>query len=127
MTLLRDNNITADIPVLKEFLTKIQEKIKTLPVLPIVLAFEPKSQTLQALSDWFEMNLKKQVLFDISVDSHLIGGAAITFNGKSRDYSIKPVVEKIMTNATAPVTPATQTQKADPPQVQHVENMHLGR
>jgi F0F1-type ATP synthase delta subunit len=127
MTLLRDNNVTTDVPTLKVFLTKVQEIIKTLPVVPIVLAFEPKSQTLQALVDWFQMNVKKQVLFDISVDPKLIGGAAITFNGKFGDYSIKPLFEKIMATTLATPTQNQPAPVAPAATHQHLEDMHLGR
>lgn len=95
MTLLRNNNINPESRLaIKEFFEKIQQKIVSLPVLSIILAFEPKEATLRALSSWFVLNTNKQVLFDISVDAELIGGAAIYSNGKYLDFSIRSAFHK---------------------------------
>lgn len=91
MTMLRNNNVNPESRLaIKEFIEKIQQKIVSLPVLSIILAFEPNEETLRGLSSWFVLNTKKQVLFDISVDRGLIGGAAIYSNGKYLDFSIRP-------------------------------------
>lgn len=90
MTLLRNNNVNPESRLaIKEFIEKIQQKISSLSVLSIILAFEPNEATLRSLSAWFVLNTKKQVLFDISVDKGLIGGAAIYSNGKYLDFSIR--------------------------------------
>ncbi len=95
MTLLRDNNINAQSRQdIKVFFEKIQEKINLMQVISMVLAFEPREQTLQNLSRWFLLNANKQVLLDIKVDRSLIGGAAILSNGKYLDFSIKPIFER---------------------------------
>lgn len=95
MTMLRDNHVNPDSRLsIKEFIEKIQAKILALPVLSIILAFEPKEQTLQALSSWFMLNTNKQVLFDISVDPGLVAGAAIYSKGRYLDFSIRSVFNK---------------------------------
>lgn len=110
IALLRENNISAESSAaLTEFLTRLQEKVSQLPVLSITLAFEPKEQTLKSLSDWFLINKKSQVLFDIRVDESLIAGVAIEYQGKYIDYSTKPLVARILTDVI--------TQKTQPAQV----------
>lgn len=95
MTLLRNNNINAESRLaIKEFIEKIQQKISSLPVLSIILAFEPNEETLRTFSSWFVLNTNKQVLFDISVDRALIGGAAIYSNGKYLDFSVRSTFYK---------------------------------
>ncbi len=122
--LLRDNNIGIDsTKAIKEFVTKLQETITNLPVVPIVLAFEPKDQTMKMLSEWFMINLKKQVLFDISVDRTLIAGAAITYNGKFKDFSIKPVVDGVITNVLTKQAPINAVRGP----TQKTEDLHVGR
>jgi F0F1-type ATP synthase delta subunit len=110
MNLLRDNKVNAGSRLaIKEFIDKIQQKIASLPVLSMVLAFEPHEETLEAFSRWFIINTKKQMLFEIKVDKSLIGGAAILSNGKYLDFSIKPAFEKVIKDmspkqvSTAPV------------------------
>lgn len=110
MTLLRDNNINAQSRLdIKNFIERIQTLIGALPVISLVLAFEPQQKTLQLLSRWFVLNTSKQVLFDIKVDETLIGGAAILSGGKYLDFSIKPEFDKIFAQTFKPQTvPAKQ-------------------
>lgn len=96
MTLLRNNNVNPESRLaIKDFIEKIQTKILTLPVISLILAFEPKEETLQTFSRWFVINVNKQVLFDVQVDKSLVAGAAIRSGGKYLDFSIKPVLDKI--------------------------------
>lgn len=107
MTLLRDNNINATSRLdIKGFIDKIQAKINSMNVISLVFAFEPKNETLQSLSRWFVLNTNKQVLFDIKVDTSLIGGAAILSNGKYLDFSVKPAFDKIFQQTFVPSTTA---------------------
>ena len=128
--LVRDNKVNiASGTALKEFLDKMQQFITTMPVLSLSLAFEPDDATLKMLSQWFIMNTKKQVIFDISVDSSLIGGIAITYNGKYQDFSIKSQFEQIMgsvlTNKTSPVS--TNPPAANQPGHQSLDHITFGR
>lgn len=122
--LLRDNNIGVDsTKAIKEFFTTLQETITNLQAVPIVLAFEPKDQTMKMLSEWFMVNFKKQVLFDISVDRSLIAGAAITYNGKFKDFSIRSVVDAVITNVLTKPAPINAVRGP----IQKTEDLHLGR
>lgn len=122
--LFRDNNVSIDSPkAIKDFIEKVQATIVDLPVVPLTLAFIPKEQTLKILSEWFLMQLKKQVLFDISVDHNLIAGAAITFNGKYKDFSIKAAFDKTVNNVLTQPT----TTHALPNAAHNRDSLHLGR
>jgi hypothetical protein len=96
LTMLRETKImTTSNQALTEFLKTIQDRIHALPVLSISLAFEPTEQTLKVISEWFLLNMHKQVLFDITVQPQLLAGAAINYNGRFADFSIKTTFEKI--------------------------------
>ena len=131
LSLLRENNINSEsLASVKSFLQKMQENISSLPVLSLTVAFEPREQTLKALSEWFFINMKKQVVFDITVDPRLVAGAALTFNGKFFDFSIRPVVEKILQNYLSRLATKAkpQEQSALPQQAhQNVNDISLGR
>ncbi len=100
MALLLENGVNSESRLaIKGFISKIQEKITGLSVVSLVLAFEPKEQTLKSLSHWFIVNIKKQVLFDITVDSSIIGGMAILSNGKYLDFSIRPAFDQVVKQA----------------------------
>ena len=112
MALLRAHNVTIDrVDALKIFLIKVQDAIAKLPVLDITVAFEPHQKNLQAVSDWFLINLKKQILLNVTVDRHIIGGAKISYQGKYIDASIKPIYDALV---MPPPPPATQPEKVVP-------------
>ncbi len=97
LTVLHQKKInTASNTDLKTFLSKMQDYISSLPVLSMIIAIEPKEKTLTMLSEWFQLNTQKQVLFDLIYEPGLIGGAAIAYKGKFLDYSIKPLFTKIL-------------------------------
>jgi F0F1-type ATP synthase delta subunit len=127
--LLRDNKIvsssTGDV---QNFLKKIQETVIALSVVSLTIAFEPTEETLKVFSQWFLSSLNKQVLFDIHVDTNLIAGATITYNGKFKDYSIRPIFENFIRHVTAGSTTPTPTQTtATAPIHQTAEEMSIGR
>jgi hypothetical protein len=124
LTLLRDNQVGVDqIKPIKDFIKKVQELTASLPVVPITIAFEPKEQTLQLLSEWFMVNLKKQVLFDITVDRKLIAGAAVTFKGKYRDLSIKAKFDETAKRVMTQKAPGHALAAPQQP----LNNLHMGR
>jgi len=101
LAIMRENSInTQSRENVKAFLTGMQETIAKLPVLTLTIAFEPQENTLKSLSEWFLINMKKQVVFDFSVDHKVIAGATLNYNGKFFDFSVKPVFERILKNYT---------------------------
>jgi F0F1-type ATP synthase delta subunit len=99
---LRNNKINLESSsALNEILTKIQEKISSLSVISLTMAIEPNGQMIKALSDWFFLNINKQVLFDIQVDPNLIAGSTITYGGKYFDFSIRSIFEDVIKEVLA--------------------------
>lgn len=102
LNILRDNNVSVEsTTAIKSFINNLQEKISALPVFTIKLAFEPKEQTLKAISEWFILNTKKQVLLDIKVDPKILAGCDISFNGEFLSFSKKPMLDKIIEDVFA--------------------------
>jgi len=101
ITLLRENKVNETaIESLKIFFNLLQMKITSLPVITMKLAIEPKEKTLQTLSQWFLLNVNKQVLFDITVDPEIIGGVDIYFDSKFLDFSVRTTFDKILKEIT---------------------------
>jgi F0F1-type ATP synthase delta subunit len=100
LSLLRNNQINvASNSALSEFFNLIIQKISSLPVVTLTIAFEPDNQTLRDLSQWFTLNINRQVVFEIIVDPKLIAGAAITYNGRYEDYSVKTKFTQIVASS----------------------------
>jgi F0F1-type ATP synthase delta subunit len=107
---------------LKDFLINIIEEIKILPEVSLIIAYEPNNETLKAISQWFLISLNKQILLNIKVDKTLIAGAAINFNGKYRDYSIKALFDGIIKKQLYPDKSSTTSNIK-----QQTEFMTIGR
>ncbi len=125
IALLREQQISTESRnALKEFFALLSEKVTSLPVLALTLAFEPSDTVLQAISQWFLLNAKKQVLMDIQIDRSLIAGATLTFNGKFKDYSIRTQFQKVVSETLSSQVP---TKQPDQPTHTSMEHVHLGR
>lgn len=95
LSLLRKNEIPpGSNSALNNFLKTIQETISSLPIAYLILAIEPKEEILKAISDWFTLNLKKQILIDIQIQPNLIAGAVVSFQGKQLNASIKALFDE---------------------------------
>jgi F0F1-type ATP synthase delta subunit len=98
LTLLRENQVPLDKkPSLNKFLDKIMETITNMPAARMTLAIEPDQQILKSMSNWFLLNLKKQILIETQIDPTLIAGANIEYQGKHFDSSIKSVFDQTYT------------------------------
>jgi F0F1-type ATP synthase delta subunit len=97
LTLIRNNKINLENnSLLMDFLKQVLEKISSLSTVSLTLAFEPENQILHELSEWFILNINRQVLLDIKTDSKLIAGVAINYNGKYKDYSARTKFSSIV-------------------------------
>lgn len=71
------------------FLNHLKEAIVSLPVVTVTLAFSPKQELLDRLSEWFLLNYQTKVVFHMYVDPAIIAGAVFEVNGKYADYSLR--------------------------------------
>ena len=123
LSIIRDNKITgASASDLKAFFETLQQTIAALPVLSLTVAFEPTEHTLQLISEWSLLQLKRQMLLEISVDPLLIAGTTINYNGIFKDFSWKTTFERILSEIQSPQKPDTQQKEP-----QAIENIHIGR
>jgi len=96
IALLRNNKVNIyTASDLEAFFNKIQTRISSLPILSLTIAFEPIDETFKILSDWLALNIHREALLDINIDTKIIGGATVSFNGKYADCSIKPKFDQI--------------------------------
>ena len=130
ITLLQNNKInTASGSDLKEFFTKIQQKVSTIPVLTLTIAIEPKETLLHEISEWCLLNTNQQVVFDITVDDSLIAGAIIYFSGKYLDFSIRDTFSQVLNNTLTNKTPLPAETTKDttlPAEQQNTKTIPLG-
>lgn len=77
-----------------EFLTgtadlkKIEEYLKSLEVLGVILAIAPTASILEIILESLKRTVGKSLILDVSVDENLIGGAVFIYKGKYQDFSL---------------------------------------
>lgn len=96
LTTLRNNNIDINDPMgIKVFLVPLKDILDRLPHLTLQLAFEPTSQMLKKISNFFIEKLNKKYLLDIQLHKEIIGGAVFIMNGATVDYSLRRRIEDL--------------------------------
>ena len=65
-----------------------QKELDSLKILKITVACEPTRSNILAYGSWIKKNIGQDVIMDISIDSNIVSGAQIVWNGKYKDYSL---------------------------------------
>lgn len=90
LMLFRDNGVNfQDLEATQKFLALTEETLDNLPVVKLQTAIAPRQETIDAISEWFTLQLNREVLLDITVEKDLVAGIVVINNGVVRDYSIK--------------------------------------
>lgn len=96
-TVIKQSNINpTDTKGLQSFFNNLQKEIEALPIIHIILAVSPKEKLLIQIHDWFYQNFQKTILLDIAVDTELIAGGIISFEGRANDYSLASKLEQMV-------------------------------
>ena len=99
MSLLRDNNISLESnKQIGKFFEEIQKTISSLPTVDLTIAIEPSEKFLREISDWFVLNIKKQVILEIEINPDVIAGAIVGYEGERLNSSIKEEFDKVCAN-----------------------------
>ena len=90
---LLQGNIDQNKGEIKAILTSGYRVVCSLPVLKLVLAFEPSEQVIVDISHWARLNLERGIIIDLSIDRSISGGAVIIYRGKFYDFSVRKKLE----------------------------------
>ncbi|GEM_PF-6760297 len=86
---------TSDMSSVQEFLKQLIDLIRNLPVVTITVAIEPNEQTIGKILSWLRINVDKTIILETQVDSHLVGGITLGWQGKYADLSVKSKMDQI--------------------------------
>ncbi len=73
----------------EEYLRGLKERLTKLKTIKLTLAFEPSEVGLDKIHEWIRRNVGEGIVFDISINPTLLGGAVIVSGGEYRDYSLR--------------------------------------
>ncbi len=77
----------------KVYLSTLMKTLEELEVVHLELAIEPTGELIEKLSLWFDKNLAKPTIMDFELKPDLIAGAAVSYQGKYRDYSLSKKID----------------------------------
>lgn len=80
---------------LKIMIEKIENELKLLKTINLMLSFEPNESIINAIYSWVTKNLGKKIVLNIEVKPEILGGAVISFNGLYSDFSLKRTLENV--------------------------------
>lgn len=78
-----------------EFLERLKDFIKNLPLLKLEVAFLPSQKTIEKISEWIKKEVGKKVILDIYFNPTIVGGAILEYGGKYFDFSLGKEIDKI--------------------------------
>lgn len=96
--LLKNNLDTANKEKVRDFLATLKDLIKKFKVIKLTLAFDPSRKTVENIHEFVSQNLGTGYILDIEVDESILAGAAIMFNGKYKDFTLKKSLEEAFAN-----------------------------
>jgi hypothetical protein len=74
---------------LKKIFTGLKEEILRRPVATLTLPFEPTTEQISSYGKWFRENVHPKALLTIVFSARVIGGCAITWQGKEVTYDLE--------------------------------------
>ncbi len=75
-------------------LKNLEQKLHEIKPLTIFLPFQIPDEEVDNLGRYIRQNFKKDAVIEIKFDGGLIGGAAVSWNGTYKDYSIHSLISQ---------------------------------
>ena len=82
----------------RDFLDTLKDLIKKFKVIKLTLAFDPTSKTIDNIHEFVSENIGIGYILDIEVLESVLGGAAIMFNGRYSDFTLRKSLEDVFAN-----------------------------
>ncbi len=67
----------------------LKDKLRTLRVVQLTLAFQPNEEATAVFSDWVKKNIAPDTIIDLQFDKTIVGGALLIADGQYKDYSVR--------------------------------------
>jgi len=81
---------------LEKMIIKIKNTVQNLKTVNITVAVNPNETMLQSLNDWASKNFESKIIFDVTVNPEIIGGAIIVSGGTYHDFSLIKRLKDVM-------------------------------
>ncbi len=91
---IQKRNISNDRNGIEQFLESILTKAKEIPIMKITISFSPSEKLTISLKEWANKNISGNVIFNITTDPKILGGAVIMSKGEYSNYSLSDKIDK---------------------------------
>lgn len=78
----------------QDFLQNLRTQIANLKQVDIQIAYQPSVDSLHQIYDWIAQTESRGFVLSYAYDPNLIGGAVVSFKGKSFNGSLKEVINQ---------------------------------
>src|SRR5436190_11017730 len=82
------------VETMQTFIEELKSLVIAMPEITITFAIEPTEVMITGISSWFAVNLKKPMILDIVVNTTLIGGIILHYQGIYKDFSVKKKLQE---------------------------------
>lgn len=96
--LIRDEFLNKNNPSregIKNFLSEQKAKLEKLRKIQLTIAISLSERLIGRIYDWIIKNIGDGYILDIEVNESILGGAAITFEGRYIDLSLKKSLDEV--------------------------------
>lgn len=86
---LKGDKVPKEGEALHRFFSELKEKLGSLEIVTLTLAFDPPEGFIRELSGKIRSLTGTQVILDLKVDKHLLGGVMLIYQGRYTDLSLR--------------------------------------
>lgn len=76
-----------------QLLSELDQQLSQIQPLVIYIPFDMPEEEIDKLGIWMREKISPSIVFEIKYDGNLIGGAALSWKGIYKDYSIRSRIE----------------------------------
>lgn len=95
---LKNNLDMTDKAIVRDFLETLRNLIKKFKVIKLILAFDPTRKTIENIHGFVSESIGIGYILDIEIDESKLAGAAVMFNGKYKDFTLRKTLEEVFAN-----------------------------
>lgn len=87
-----------------EFFKALKKTLEELLVLRLEISFEPREKIMDKLKSWAEREIEKGIIFDLTLDRSISGGAKLSFQGRYREYTFENLISSALSSKREEIT-----------------------
>jgi hypothetical protein len=93
--LAAEGETSTSLAMVKSHLVNLKDKLQSLPVLTIEVAFSPSKEFIEEITSWVKENVGAEVVVSIIVSDGVVGGAVVTYGGKYGDFGLAARINEV--------------------------------